>query len=252
MTLSLARSSAAVPLKTQRPVVRMTTLSARSSASLLFCSTSTIDWPSSLQARNGAADLTHDLRRQSFGRLVQQQHARIGHQRPAYRQHLLLTSGQAGGKLVAAARCRRGNISIDALAASRRCRSGASAAGARHKVFAHRQLPNTRRPCGTRPMPARRFAPGCIVDRCAIQQRCCRSAAAGSRRWWGCRSFYRRRCDPAAPAAGRLQVDRHIVQDVTVAIIKLTPSRPTAASVAKVNLLRVRGSLTTSRGGRPR
>ena len=50
--------------------------------------------PFGLQLRDGAADFGDQLRREPFGRLVHQQHARIAHQRPADRQHLLLAAGQ--------------------------------------------------------------------------------------------------------------------------------------------------------------
>src|SRR5262249_21113774 len=45
---SWARVSAALPRNTTEPVLMMTISSARSSVSLMFCSTRTIDWPSAL------------------------------------------------------------------------------------------------------------------------------------------------------------------------------------------------------------
>ena len=47
------------------------------------------------------ADLLHQQRRQAEKRLVQQQHARRGHQRTGDRHHLLLSAGQSAGKLPA-------------------------------------------------------------------------------------------------------------------------------------------------------
>ena len=39
-------------------------------------------------------------RREALGRLVEQQHARLGHQRPADRQHLLLAAAERAGDLL--------------------------------------------------------------------------------------------------------------------------------------------------------
>src|SRR5688572_2685024 len=49
-----------------------------------------------LQARDGAADLLHDHRREALGRLVEQQQARAGAQDARDGQHLLLAAGQLG------------------------------------------------------------------------------------------------------------------------------------------------------------
>src|SRR5258705_4914386 len=48
------------------------------------------------QLRDRASDLLHDHRRQSFGRLVQQQQPRARAQDPADREHLLLPAGELG------------------------------------------------------------------------------------------------------------------------------------------------------------
>ena len=50
-----------------------------------------------------------DDRRQAFGRLVHDQQARIGQQRAADRQHLLLAAGELGAA-VAAALGQRGKV----------------------------------------------------------------------------------------------------------------------------------------------
>src|SRR5712691_5655057 len=47
-----------------------------------------------LQARDGAAHFGDDQRREAFGRLVHQQQARISHERPPDREHLLLPPGE--------------------------------------------------------------------------------------------------------------------------------------------------------------
>ncbi len=47
-----------------------------------------------LEPRQAAPDFGADQRRQAFGRLVENQQPRIGHQRAADRQHLLLAAGQ--------------------------------------------------------------------------------------------------------------------------------------------------------------
>jgi len=56
---------------------------------LLFC----------LQPANGPAYFGYDQRGQAFGWFVQQEHARIAHQCPTNRQHLLLTSGKRSREL---------------------------------------------------------------------------------------------------------------------------------------------------------
>ena len=108
MTLSLARTCAAGPEKATRPVLRITTSSASSSAIFMFCSTSTIDWPCAFSLRDGAADLGDDERREAFGRLVQQQEPRVAHQRAADREHLLLAARE------------RARVLLDALAQPRK------------------------------------------------------------------------------------------------------------------------------------
>ena len=59
-----------------------------------FLSITRIDCPARLEPRQALPDLGADQRRQAFGRLVEDQQPRIGHQRAADRQHLLLAAGQ--------------------------------------------------------------------------------------------------------------------------------------------------------------
>ena len=90
---------AAGPAATTRPLLSIATSSATAKASLTFCSTSRIDRPSLLEAADRRHDLGDDLRRQAFRRLVHQQDARIRHERPADREHLLLAAGEIAGDL---------------------------------------------------------------------------------------------------------------------------------------------------------
>ena len=62
-----------------------------------------------LQARQAAPDLGADQRRQAFGRLVEDQQPRIGHQRAADRQHLLLAAGEQARPCCRARSASRGN-----------------------------------------------------------------------------------------------------------------------------------------------
>src|SRR5262245_36233813 len=52
-----------------------------------------------LELRDRAADFGHQLRREPLGRLVHQEHARIAHERPSDREHLLLAAGERAGQL---------------------------------------------------------------------------------------------------------------------------------------------------------
>ena len=54
-----------------------------------------VDFPQSLKNR------LDQQRRQAKARFVQQQDARVSHQRPANRQHLLLAAAQRAGQLLA-------------------------------------------------------------------------------------------------------------------------------------------------------
>src|SRR5205823_4144879 len=52
-----------------------------------------------LELRDGASDLRYQLRRESLGRLVHQEHARIAHERAPDCQHLLLAAGERASEL---------------------------------------------------------------------------------------------------------------------------------------------------------
>ena len=53
------------------------------------------------QSHHDTEDFTHNQRREAKAWLVEQQEARLGHQRAAERQHLTLAAGQRAGKLIA-------------------------------------------------------------------------------------------------------------------------------------------------------
>ena len=82
-----------------------------------FLSMTRIDWPAARSASQAAPDFVADQRRQAFGRLVEDEQPRIGHQRAADRQHLLLAAGQqvrhaAGARWRAAETARRSSSSV--------------------------------------------------------------------------------------------------------------------------------------------
>ena len=84
--------------------------SASSSASLMFCSTSTIDSPSALSrpmVRPTSATICGA--RPSDGSSISSTRG-LRHQRAADRQHLLLAAGERGSPAGCAVRCSRGNI----------------------------------------------------------------------------------------------------------------------------------------------
>ena len=130
--------------------------SAISNASFGLCSTSTIDKPALLELADRRHHLGNDLRRQALRRLVHQQHARIGHQRAADGEHLLLAAGQIARDLVRRS-ASRGNMAKTVCLGPRRM-AAAGVLGARrdHQVFAHGQALETR---GGLAAPARRRAP---------------------------------------------------------------------------------------------
>ena len=77
-------------------------------------------WPSALSAGEASPDLRADQRRQALGRLVEDQEARVGHQRAPDRQHLLLAARQLVAEMCRAAR-RAGEKRIDAVERPARC-----------------------------------------------------------------------------------------------------------------------------------
>ena len=73
----------------------MTTVrSEKASATRLFCSTSTIESPEFAQLQQHRGERLDDHRREPFGRLVHQQHRRVGEERACDREHLLLAAGE--------------------------------------------------------------------------------------------------------------------------------------------------------------
>ena len=114
---------------------------------------SRIDWPARLEPRQAAPDLGADQRRQPFGRLVEDEQARVGHQRAADGQHLLL----AARERAAHARARGPR----AAGTASNTRSTVHGAGARRRLAAVAtrfsrtvRLGKTCRPSGTSPSPA--------------------------------------------------------------------------------------------------
>ena len=74
------------------------TRSARATATCRFCSTTIAESPRSTQAGDRLGDPVDEHGREPFGRLVEEEDARVREQRAADRDHLLL----AAGELVAA------------------------------------------------------------------------------------------------------------------------------------------------------
>ena len=58
-----------------------------------FLSITRIDWPAAFSLVRHC-QISADQRGQAFGRLIEDQQARVGHQRTADRQHLLLAAGE--------------------------------------------------------------------------------------------------------------------------------------------------------------
>ena len=149
----------------------------------MFCSTSTIDSPLFLELADGGHHLGDDLRREAFRRLVHQQHARIGHQRAADREHLLLAAGKIGRHLRAPLGEPREH-GEHRLGGPRRVRlpgSGLRAATIRFSRTV--RLLKMRRPCGTSATPRAAICSGAsrVTARAEHLDRAARAAAAGRR-----------------------------------------------------------------------
>ena len=123
--------------------------SENSSATRLFCSTSTMDSSLSPRSRSSTAvQRLDDHRREALGRLVHQQHGRIGQQRARDRQHLLL----AAGELVA-------HVGEPLLQIRETARTRAPASSGRARAPTSRfsrtdSDGKISRSCGTKPRPA--------------------------------------------------------------------------------------------------
>ena len=155
--------------------------SARSSMSLMFCSTSTIDSPLCLQlARWCGHHLGDDLRRQALRRLVHQQHARIAHQRAADRQHLLLAARQMRRRSGRGAPAAAGTCANTVSTVHGACLPPSSGLRAATIRFSRTvRLLKMRRPCGTSATPrAAIVSGGRPVDRRRRTPRPRRGAAA--------------------------------------------------------------------------
>src|SRR6266545_2792942 len=152
------RTWPALPLNATLPVLRITTSSARSRASLMFCSTSRIDWPSCFRRKR-----------------VRPTSATISGARPSEGSSISSTRGfPMSARPIASICCsppesepaaccsrsfRRGNSSIT------RSRVHAAARPARFRLATTRfsrtvRVAKIRRPCGTKPTPFREIVSG--------------------------------------------------------------------------------------------
>ena len=95
--------------------------------------------PARLISRTVSKIVAHQERGEAQRRLVEQQQLRVGHQRPADGQHLLLAAGEGAGELVAPFLEPREQRE-DALAVFLDARLvAAQGVGAHVQVFVHRQ-----------------------------------------------------------------------------------------------------------------
>ena len=136
-----------------------------------FLSITRIDSPLCLEPRQAAPDLGADQRRQALGRLVEDQQPRIGHQRAADRQHLLLAAGELIAHAAAALGQRAETARRPAPASSRRRAATAVASRfsrtdeIRENLPAFRHQPDAalrdavRRRARGSPRPSKRIAP---------------------------------------------------------------------------------------------
>ena len=91
-----------------------------------------------LEAREAAPDLVADQRRQPFRRLVENEQPRVGHQRAADGEHLLLAAGEQ-----VAPCCRRRSASRGKSAQTSRAsrdRRAAAVGGGRDQIFPRGQI----------------------------------------------------------------------------------------------------------------
>ena len=92
-----ARRLSGVPSNTMLPWPMTSARSEICMAMVSFCSISSTEMPLSLSVRRYCAHQLDDLRRQAFGRLVDDDQVGVAHQRAAQRQHLLLAARQHAG-----------------------------------------------------------------------------------------------------------------------------------------------------------
>src|SRR6185503_279596 len=148
-----SRTSAALPAKATRPVLRMTTSSASSKASFTFCSTSRIDWPSALRrAMMRPTSATSSGARPSEGSSIKRTRGLPISARPM--ASICCSPPESEPACCSARSCRRGNRS------NTRARVQPDPLFATSRFSWTVSVGNTRRPCGTRPMPLREIASG--------------------------------------------------------------------------------------------
>ena len=93
-------SSAVGPVKRNSPFSMNTARSASRSATLIDCSTTTIVSPVVVDLVHDVDELADDRRRQAERQLVDEQQLRVGDERLADGEHLLLAAGEVAGELV--------------------------------------------------------------------------------------------------------------------------------------------------------
>ena len=116
--------------------------------------------PLALEPGNSAPDIGDDLRRQPFGRLIHQQQARIAHQRPADRQHLLLAAGKQAGELMTPLGEPRKHLQTPCRGPTCVLPATIGLRAATLRFSRTVRLRNTRRPCGTSATPQAAIASG--------------------------------------------------------------------------------------------
>ena len=123
------------------------------SAWLAFCSTSTTVVPWRVDLLDDREDLLDEDGREAQRRLVEEQEARAGHQRPADGQHLLLAARQRAA-LLRHRSLSRGNSVEHPLDARRRCRLRSRVKAPIWRFSRTVSREKIRRPSGACPMPS--------------------------------------------------------------------------------------------------
>ncbi len=82
-------------IRLTRPLIMIATFSATAVATPMFCSTTKhTDFALLAESDQNLLDLLHNHRRESFGRLVHNEKARVEKQRARNGEHLLLAAGE--------------------------------------------------------------------------------------------------------------------------------------------------------------
>ena len=172
-----------------------------------MCSIQMIATPSRVDALDRVDELGDLGLGEPAGDLVEQQHRRLGRQRPGQLEPLALEQRQrAGGHVGAARPCR------PARARDRRSSIGAAAGVPAARIAPTSTFSNTVSPsngrgtCAVRPMPRRqRRCDGSRVTSSPSKQHRARASGAGRRRagsaWSSCRHRSARRCRAPRPAS---------------------------------------------------